>query len=338
MNNINKVENNQMNIIKGLVIILMVMGHAESPINKYLYLFHLATFIFVAGYFYSSKYDENFILLIKNRIRSLYFPYVKYVIIFTILNNFFYKMNLVGNYYEFSKENLMRTLKGIITFNSPIDTLGAFWFIKTLFLCTILFGLISFILKKFTKTRFEYKRAITISILFMLGNIIFINLGVVSMQNIIKVLMCIPIFYAAVLYNKYETQISVNGYLATIALILIYISGNQGKIDIANNIYTSAVYFIGNSILGIYLIVWVSKKLIKVDKNKIFSFIGKNTLPILAGHWLCFTLVDNYIKLPLENVRWIICTLFGVLIPVLIQIIVNVIKDKFRILISNLFR
>jgi fucose 4-O-acetylase-like acetyltransferase len=36
-------------IYKGLAIILVLMGHADSPLNKYIYLFHMAAFFFISG-------------------------------------------------------------------------------------------------------------------------------------------------------------------------------------------------------------------------------------------------------------------------------------------------
>ncbi|MBE6055099.1 MAG: hypothetical protein E7212_14590 [Clostridium sartagoforme] len=324
-----KNENEIMNILKGIAIILMVMGHAESPFNNYLYLFHLAAFIFVSGYFYNERYDEDFIHLLKNRLKSLYLPYVKYIIIFTVLNNLLFNLNLVGNSIQFDKDNIIRIVKGIITFNSPVDTLGAFWFIKTLFLCNILFGLISFIIKKVCKRNFEYYRALVITIIFLLGNIVWISYGNMSMGNIIKVSMCISIFYFGVIIKKNENKIIKNNFMWIISAILLYISSQQGKIDIANGVYTNAMFFLGNSIIGIYFLIILSEKIIIVDKYKLMNYIGKNTLPILAAHWICFRLVDSLFKIQNPNIRWIFYTVFGVLIPLIIDRLIK--KTKVRL-------
>ena len=314
------VKNNEdMNIIKGICIILMVMGHAESPLNSFLYLFHMAAFIFVSGYFYNSKYDRNFILLVKKRLKSLYLPYVKYIIIFYILNNIFYNLKLVGSYIEFDKSNFLKIIRGILTFNAPIDTLGSFWFIKTLFLCTLLFGLISFIIRRIFINNYEKIRGISILVMFFIGNLMLNISEGFSRENIVKVLMCIPIFYIGVLYKKYEERILIKKEVALGFIIFLLISSYQGKVDISYNIYTNAVFFIGNSIMGIYLLIYISKKFQKFERLKLVQYIGKNTLPILAAHWICFSIVDNYVYFFNQNYRWILCTILGVAIPLCIN-------------------
>lgn len=333
-----KINSKEMNIAKAIVIILMVMGHAKSPFTKYLYLFHLATFIFISGYFYNEKYDNNFILLLKKRLKSLYFPYVKYVFIFTILNNLFYKLKLIENYLEFNKETIIKLIKGLITFNAPIDTLGAFWFLKTLFLCNIAFGFISFIIKKMNFNDFEYIRLTIIGVLFLSGNTILNIYGPISMQNIIKVLMCMPIFYCGVMFKKYRKYIRSNGYIIFSLIILLYISAQQGGIDIVSNIYTNAVFFLVNSLIGAYVVIYLSRSLVNLDKYNILDYIGKNTLPILAGHWLCFEIVDICFNVNSSNVRWILYTTSGVVIPLLIYFIIVKFIYKIKDYISFKFR
>lgn len=47
-------------IFKGIAITLMVAGHAGSPMNVYIYLFHMPAFIFISGYTYNGK-KYNFV-------------------------------------------------------------------------------------------------------------------------------------------------------------------------------------------------------------------------------------------------------------------------------------
>ena len=49
--------NTTMSIVKGLAIILMVLGHAEAPgqITTFIYLFHMPVFFMASGYFFSRK-------------------------------------------------------------------------------------------------------------------------------------------------------------------------------------------------------------------------------------------------------------------------------------------
>lgn len=51
--------NIEIDIIKGLAIVLMVLGHAETPIHNFIYLFHMAVFFIAAGYFYKEKSSDS---------------------------------------------------------------------------------------------------------------------------------------------------------------------------------------------------------------------------------------------------------------------------------------
>ncbi|MGV3150608.1 acyltransferase family protein [Sarcina ventriculi] len=73
-------KNREFNILKGLGIIAVVIGHSSWRFGKIFdpYSFHMALFIFISGYFYKTTYEDNFILFIKNKTKSLVIPYFIY--------------------------------------------------------------------------------------------------------------------------------------------------------------------------------------------------------------------------------------------------------------------
>jgi len=90
--NINQNRIPEMDILKGIAIILVVVGHTKVPGNSFIYLFHMAVFFIVSGYFYSEKSSESLKAVwkfTKKKIVSLWFPFSLGISIFTILNNFF---------------------------------------------------------------------------------------------------------------------------------------------------------------------------------------------------------------------------------------------------------
>lgn len=44
-------EGDILNILKGIGILFVVMGHCISPFTPYVYMFHMSLFFFVSGYF-----------------------------------------------------------------------------------------------------------------------------------------------------------------------------------------------------------------------------------------------------------------------------------------------
>ena len=70
-------KNTEFSILKGLGIIAVVIGHSSWRLDNIFdpYSFHMALFIFISGYFYKISYEDNCILFIKNKIKSLVIPY-----------------------------------------------------------------------------------------------------------------------------------------------------------------------------------------------------------------------------------------------------------------------
>ena len=54
-----KNRNQQMDVLRGIGIILVVLGHTAFPANHFIYLFHLAIFFMLSGYFFKSEEITN---------------------------------------------------------------------------------------------------------------------------------------------------------------------------------------------------------------------------------------------------------------------------------------
>ncbi|MEG0019892.1 MAG: acyltransferase family protein, partial [Oscillospiraceae bacterium] len=86
-----------MDIVKGIGIILMVVGHSKSPFTAFIYSFHMPLFFIVSGYLFNIKYSESlkssFGYMIK-KLKELYIPYCVWTGIFVICNNLFVYCNI----------------------------------------------------------------------------------------------------------------------------------------------------------------------------------------------------------------------------------------------------
>ena len=130
---------NSLDILKGIGILTMVMGHSNmgESFNLYIAGFHMQLFFLVSGYLFNAKKYElkNFI---KRKTQSLLYPYVTFAII-TILYCLFISLLKDENVYDFPN-----CLLGIIYSNRSIFPItGALWFLQCLFIISILFWFIS---------------------------------------------------------------------------------------------------------------------------------------------------------------------------------------------------
>lgn len=88
----------EIDIIKGIAIILMVAGHADAPFTHFIYLFHMAVFFIAAGFNFKLKYDRKGIkYYIRRRVRGLYLPYVLWNVFYIIFNNTLIDLNMSNN-------------------------------------------------------------------------------------------------------------------------------------------------------------------------------------------------------------------------------------------------
>ena len=147
--------NTVISICKAIAIILMVIGHAESPdvLHRFLYEFHMPVFFAAAGYFFSLKYLDDEVTIVKKRIKGLYWPFVKWSVIFLVLHNWMFDIGILNEVYgneaggvthPYTWRQTEQCLWNILTAMGGYDQFlnGAFWFFRGLFVASILYLII----------------------------------------------------------------------------------------------------------------------------------------------------------------------------------------------------
>lgn len=66
--------------IKGIAIMLMVVGHSGCPsyLRNFIYLFHMGLFYYASGHFFKVKGMAGFLPYLKKKLTGLYWPFVKW--------------------------------------------------------------------------------------------------------------------------------------------------------------------------------------------------------------------------------------------------------------------
>lgn len=333
-----------LDVSKGLLIILMVIGHSGSPLTSYIYLFHMSAFVFISGYTFNQKHPLSTAL--KKRFKGLYIPFIKYSLVFLLFYNVFAWMNfydageMIWSPILYIKSILNILLLGGALFGSGL--LGAFWFLTMLLEISIIYLIINSIAVKYLKGT-NIMTAIIIFI-FILGNIlIFIDYNLPRFLD--NSLVMIIIYHFGVLYRQFENRIPIKLYYALLSALSLIIINQYGSIDVGLNIYTNPLYFLFASFSGVYLIIYVSKTLVKFYECKFLNFLGKNTLVILALQFLCFKFVNLIIiylhsypyqmmsSFPTINLEssywWVLYSIAGLVMPIIIyKIYDSIFKQK----------
>ena len=340
-----------MDIAKALGIIAVVLGHSGVPsLEHFVNLYHMPLFFFISGFFYKDKYTADPITLVKKRLISLYKPFVIYETIFLLLHNFFFKINVYSILFDVGSGRIILPydtvgfIKGflsILLFAGREPMAGVFWFFTTLFFVNIAFCFLSyFVIKLFKKNR-EYIRALLIILLFVVGNLT-TKLGY-NIPRFNNSLVMVLIFYFGYMFKKYENHIDTeNPFYAVIATLLLCTGSIYGSVAVGTNVYLSPDFLIASALLGIYLNIYISKYLVKQNLfKKQLIFIGENTVIIMALQFISFKPVA-FLQLKLLNLPanmlakfpvldgshgwWILYAAAGIIIPLIVQFLINVIK------------
>lgn len=344
----NKERNIQIDISRGIGIILIVMGHTAFRYTHFIYLFHVAIFFIIAGYLFKEEHSANIEELKKFifvKIKRLYIPFLIGNGICVILNNFFIDINLyssASHSYYTMKEVFINLLK-VILFRKNTEMLGATWFLPILFWISAIYASIEYITRKNTSKQKNIVQ-LSVSLIFLIVGLYLAekNVNIIRLQ----IFTCYIFFALGKIISK--LKININDKMKTVVLIfcliMLVILNSFGTIEISQNKYTNILYFISVSLLGWYFIYelsyFVSK--IKIFTN-ILNYIGKNTMPILILHFIAFKIVNIIgVIITKENITmisvfhvafkgegmWIIYTIFGIIIPLLISRIKCNIKLK----------
>lgn len=130
---------------KAVGIILMVLAHARflEYGNLWINMFHMPLFFFMSGYCFKEKYFDDFKGYSLKRIKGIYWPYVKWVLLFVLIHNLFYSIGIYTDnraylgakggaveLYQISQAPMI--LIDILLMNQCEQLLGGFWFLKSL--------------------------------------------------------------------------------------------------------------------------------------------------------------------------------------------------------------
>lgn len=103
-----------------------------------------------AGYFFSLRYVDDWALFVKKRVRGLYWPFVKWAVVFLVLHNLWFYLGLLneqfgnpqgGVVHPYTWNVFEQRLWNIVTAMSSYDEFicGAFWFFRALFVASLLY-------------------------------------------------------------------------------------------------------------------------------------------------------------------------------------------------------
>ena len=144
--------------MRGIGIVLMVLGHSGLPGTDYIYLFHMALFFMLSGWFFSLR--GGLVHFAKRKLLTLWLPFVAANTVFTVCNNLFLRLNILTDDARIAeipgnsvtapvsiKDIVGRTVHWCV-FDGGTQLGGAMWFIQALFQISLLYAVMEVLLQK----------------------------------------------------------------------------------------------------------------------------------------------------------------------------------------------
>lgn len=363
-----KERDSTVDIIKAIGIVCMVLGHSGCPITHFICLFHMAIFFIASGYCYKENYSNDLKSVagfIKRKIITLWFPFVLWTAIYSLLHNFFIKINvytdnplllehLSGEYIElmpyWSVMDIVKNILKAILLHGGTQMGGAFWFLATLMEVSVCYCIVDFLLHYLFKHN-EKKICLfqwIVSIGFLMAGYYCYKIER-SFAGVDKIFSFYILFHGGLFLRKYgysskERKGLVHVVILSVAFIILLVCNKYGSISLVKNSYVNPLYFLIVSFIGWQFLYEIAFFMGKVSIiRKAFVYLGQNTLSLVIFHFLSFKIV-SYIGVLIKGqplclvaafpilyeggAWWIAYTLVGILVPIGLNALWKKLKNK----------
>lgn len=281
----------------------MVVLHSGSLgyFDTVVAMFHMPLFFFMSGYCFKDKYLSMPFVFLKKRLYGLYWPFVKWGMIFLFLHNILFEVGIYStdsgyNNYLYSMQEFLQKALGVLRFKYSEQLLGGYWFLPALFFSS----LISFIsIKVCTKFGINlYISAVAVLILgFVSGELFKHNMHTFGLCE--KWFVAASIYLVGYIFAKYKIPV-FNFWQSIVAFSVVVAGAFLWPMAMVADYYSTLKIFpyALTAILGTWAVYsWCNMLFVK-DNHKLerlLRFIGDNTMTILTWHFLSFKIVSYLI-------------------------------------------
>lgn len=342
------------NILKGISILSIVIGHSCSFLVPFVYLYHLAIFFFISGYLYSEeKYGDNPFLYFMNKMKSNWKKYVLFSIFFILIHNILLKLNMISGSKYFFRDFITSIINANLFFCTE-NMGGALWFVPVFIIASSIFGGIIYFSRKISNNAKAENKLVIKNVLIIAFSLIVGVIGIYLNNNNIYIvfhtqtsLLVLP-FYTVGYYMRVGIKDLSKGlrlicFVICFGLLVYFAYYYKLGIELSANLVGSTFLFYPVSFIGIYFCLYLSKIIIKIKYiNNYFNILGNYSFEIMASHFLVFKIID-FIYSHIVNINdptiismfpysfaelWLIYIILGASIPAFIFYFINKEKTK----------
>lgn len=296
--------NSDITYAKAVAIMLMVMCHGMAYEVPFIYMFHMPLFFFFSGYCFKEKYLFTPKQFIWRRIKGIYWPYVKWSLIFLLLHNAFYAINIYNSQFgwmgtvsqQYDAGDIVDKSKNIVLHmmgHEPL--LGGYWFMRALFLGSILsFGGLWIGQRYFKRLSLDV-RIVSWFAIVLLASMALSFWRPEEASFYIDSQVCLAsVFFLIGLLFKVKNVEKFGWKKCCLAFSLILVGSFIWKIGMNESFYSvhKTIPYVVTGVLGAWLVYSLPWNKLQGRIANAVQFIGNNTLTILTWHFLSFKIVS----------------------------------------------
>ena len=292
-----KERNNYIDILKGIGILSVVIGHAfyvtaqenefVQMLKDFVYIYHLVIFFWISGMLYKTKCIRDFFKKTLNN-------YKKYVLIALISYAFlplWYYLQVIDVYsfheiiYQFAHIIIFQVTRGIFT--------GPMWFVTCLVVAQTLYYFVDRVLQN---KRILFKGGVY-TILGIIGIIMGYKGILTHYYYLDRAFLVQPFLFLGNMCKKKKMSTKLSLIIAPLSAILIVTLNRVTglHVELSHSELYGYWLFYPITILGIVFCLSLSVLIEKVRIAKSVEFLGKNSDVVMATHVMGFKLLDGII-------------------------------------------
>ena len=344
--------------MKATGIMLMVLAHCSgfSLLYRIVYSFHMPLFFIVSGYCFKDKYFSKPGTFIWRRVKGLWWPFVKWGLLFLVLHNLFFRWNIYNDKYGYhgivqhlySTGDFINHATNILLMTQTECLLGGYWFLRSLFWGSLIaFGAL---VCGYWIFKIKYN-SLLISVLG--STLLLVCLVTNYIPKTFTVFLIGPRDFMAATFFVIGYCLAkmrfpaFNWWQSLLAFALMVFNSFYNLIEVADpfNDPIKVVPYMITAVLGTWCVYSLPWHRMKEKLALSVEYVGNHTLEILTWHFLCFKIVSLIIifiyHLPIErlaefptigeyaNCGWfVLYTIVGIGLPLLMTILWGNLKNK----------
>ena len=266
-----------LDVLKGIGIILVVIGHVYSnrTVFNWLYSFHMPLFFLAAGWGYKEK---SVLTDINRRIQTIVVPYFSFGLLVLLY------WQVIERRFRDSDMSFMDSLLGL--FSGCYDNLDFnvhLWFLPCFFVTVVLFN----ILVNLGGRKFAYIAVALMSLVYVVLPMPELPWG---FNRVFKYIG----FYAVGFFGAGRETKIVDRNVGTGAIAVILLALNFFLS--LHNLTTGIMWFV-TAMIGVSSIILISQL---INENRILQYFGRISLIVLCIHGPVYRIVVKIVSIPLH--------------------------------------